>query len=250
LDRNGGAACKRKEWGTAAMSNTPERKSAVEKTASRHGRPRRELAGEVDVRILDAAYRLFLERGLAGASIDEIARLAPASKPTIYARFASKNELFTAVLLQKADALARVKSYRVAGATIDERLLSLVTVIMHAILAEDTVQVIRLAIAEAQRFPELAYTFQSVTRERWEEALLKLLAEVAYPDEGASAPLMSGDRERPARLFFSLFIAPLLLRALLGEELEAVRAEIGPHAASGAPVFLRACEGWGVIKGH
>ncbi len=232
------------------MTKMPEGTSGNEKSANRQGRPRRELAGEVDARILDAAYRLFVERGLAGASIDEIARLAPVSKPTIYARFASKEELFTAVLLQKADALTQVKSYRVAGATIEERILSLVTVVMNAILAEDTVQVIRIAIAEARRFPELAYTFQRITRERWEEALLELLAEVAHPNERASAPPLLGDRERPARLFFSLFIAPLLLRALLGEELEAVRAEIGPHAGSGAPIFLKACEGWGLIGGH
>jgi hypothetical protein len=32
-------------------------------------------AGEVDKRILDAARRVFLERGLAGANIEEIAGL-------------------------------------------------------------------------------------------------------------------------------------------------------------------------------
>jgi len=36
----------------------------------RSGRPRRELAGEVDERILDAARQVFLEHGLSGASID------------------------------------------------------------------------------------------------------------------------------------------------------------------------------------
>jgi AcrR family transcriptional regulator len=39
---------------------------------------------------LDAARRVFLERGLAGASIDEIAKLACAGKPTIYAGFPTR----------------------------------------------------------------------------------------------------------------------------------------------------------------
>src|SRR6185295_14337336 len=60
------------------------------RAASRTGRPPREFAGEVESRILNAARRVFLERGLAGASIDEIAELACAGKPTIYARFPGK----------------------------------------------------------------------------------------------------------------------------------------------------------------
>src|SRR5215469_14620192 len=61
---------------------------STEKRSSgrRIGRPRRELAGKVDDRILDAARRAFIKRGLAGASIDEIASMARAGKPTIYAR--------------------------------------------------------------------------------------------------------------------------------------------------------------------
>jgi hypothetical protein len=39
--------------------------------AVRVGRPPKELAGEVDARILDAARKLFLERGFEGASIDD-----------------------------------------------------------------------------------------------------------------------------------------------------------------------------------
>jgi AcrR family transcriptional regulator len=64
----------------------------------RSGRPPRELAGEVEERILDAAAEVFLERGFEGASVDEIADVARAGKPTIYARFPGKEALFTAVV--------------------------------------------------------------------------------------------------------------------------------------------------------
>lgn len=48
--------------------------------------------------VLDAAYRLFLERGYGGASMEAIAEAAGVSKPVVYDCFTSKEELFTAML--------------------------------------------------------------------------------------------------------------------------------------------------------
>ena len=48
--------------------------------------------------ILDAAVAVFAERGLHGASTDEIARLAGISQPYIYRLFGTKKELYLAVI--------------------------------------------------------------------------------------------------------------------------------------------------------
>ncbi len=48
--------------------------------------------------VLDAAYELFLEKGFEGTSMDAIAAAAGVSKPVVYDCFASKDELFTAML--------------------------------------------------------------------------------------------------------------------------------------------------------
>ena len=48
--------------------------------------------------VLDAAYRLFLERGYDRASMEAIAEAAGVTKPVVYDCFASKEELFTAML--------------------------------------------------------------------------------------------------------------------------------------------------------
>src|SRR5580704_11788940 len=79
---------------------TSSKKRSGGRVAMRTGRPLREFAGEVDQRILDAARSVFLERGLAGASIDEIAATARAGKPTIYARYPDKETLFAAVVMR------------------------------------------------------------------------------------------------------------------------------------------------------
>jgi AcrR family transcriptional regulator len=48
--------------------------------------------------VLDVAYALFLENGFEGTSMDAIAAAAGVSKPVVYDCFASKDELFTAML--------------------------------------------------------------------------------------------------------------------------------------------------------
>lgn len=47
--------------------------------------------------IVRAAKRVILENGLAAASMDDVAARAGTTKPTVYAHFASKDELFAAV---------------------------------------------------------------------------------------------------------------------------------------------------------
>src|ERR1700730_13854404 len=62
------------------------------------GRPTREEAVRRDARLLDVATTLFMERGFDGTSIDAVAEAAGVSKPTVYARYRDKRDLFAAVL--------------------------------------------------------------------------------------------------------------------------------------------------------
>ena len=48
--------------------------------------------------VLDAAQRLFAERGYAGSSMDAIAAAAGVTKPVVYECYPSKEELFAALL--------------------------------------------------------------------------------------------------------------------------------------------------------
>lgn len=61
----------------------------------RTARPRRD---EVRTRVLAAAARVVAERGLAGASLDQVAAAAGFTKGAVYSNFASKDELFLALL--------------------------------------------------------------------------------------------------------------------------------------------------------
>jgi AcrR family transcriptional regulator len=62
------------------------------------GKPRRLSAPERRRTIVDAALRLFAERGYEAASVDDIAREAGINVAVIYSHFRSKEELYTSVL--------------------------------------------------------------------------------------------------------------------------------------------------------
>jgi AcrR family transcriptional regulator len=225
------------------MGALPGRKRRLHKPATgRSGRPPRELAGEVDARILDAARQVFLERGLAGASIDEIAALAHAGKPSIYARFADKEALFAAVVMRNvAAAIERFSSKVPAGATIDERLVNVGATILHWCLTSN-IDLMRVSISEAHRFPDLASSVHHMARQRGEEAVGHLLGEAAQSDPLGVVPAFAPERlATTARFFIDVVVFPLITRALFGDTIESLRAEIEPHVARAVAFFLAAC---------
>jgi AcrR family transcriptional regulator len=207
---------------------------------ARSGRPPRALAGEVEERILDAARKVFLERGFEGASVDEIADVARAGKPTIYARFPGKAALFAAVMARKvSEKTSFYESISPTGATLEARLASIGTAILRNVLVAETVALCRAAIAEARRFPDLAASVHRMARERTSEAVAQLLGELPEADQ---LPAFAADRRAgTARYFIELILLPMLMRALFGEDLKALRAEIGPHVARTVAFFLAAC---------
>jgi AcrR family transcriptional regulator len=216
--------------------------------AVRTGRPPRELAGEVDQRILDAARRVFLERGLAGASIDEIAAIARAGKPTIYARYSDKEALFAAVVMRNvATTIEQFESVVPAGTTIEERLVDAAAALLNRVLVSDTIDMMRLGISEARRFPELAISVHRMARQRAEDTIRRTLGEVAQSDERDALPAFRPEQLTATTNFFvALVMMPLFLRALFGEKRKSLQAEVGPHVARSVAFFLAACRNGGV----
>ena len=216
--------------------------------AVRTGRPPGKRAGEVEARILDAARRLFLERGLAGTSVDEIASLARAGKPSIYCRFPSKETLFTAVVMRGLLAsIERFESDAPTRASVDERLERVGVTILKWVLVSETIGLVRLAIAEARRLPALASRVNRLARERGEEAVARLLREVAQSDELGKLPAFAPERRATTTHFFCrIVVLPLVIRALYGEKLKVLRAEIEQQVARGVAFFLAACRHGGV----
>src|SRR5882724_12364091 len=81
-------------------------KAKPARSVRRHsGRPTKEQAEQITGHLVDVATRLFLESSFEAVSIDLIAATARISKQTFYARFASKEELYAAVIRKSVDDL-------------------------------------------------------------------------------------------------------------------------------------------------
>lgn len=216
------------------------------------GRPPKELAGQVEERILDAAHRIFLKRGFEGASIDEIAETARSGKPTIYARFANKRALFTAVVMR--DVVSPIEQFKTelpTQASSEERLMIAGIALLNWSLDSERMRMMRLAVAEAPRFPDLASMVSQTARERATELAARLLGEIAQSGDLETLPAFaSGRLAITARFFLDLVIVPILMQALFRVDLEPLRVEIGPHVARSVAFFLVACRNDGVTPGR
>jgi AcrR family transcriptional regulator len=178
--------------------------------------------------LLDAALEVFAEKGFSAARIDDVAARAGISKGTLYLYFASKEELFKAVVRQALlPGLTRVERLLAAhpGAAA-ERIRAVIGQI-GALLQNTQIGVIpKLVIAEAGNFPELARFYH---REVISRGLGLLGAEIERGvARGEFRPL---DPAHGARLL----VAPVLLAAIWKSTFE-------PHAGAplDAPAFLAA----------
>lgn len=120
------------------------------------GRPTLESAAALRANLLSTALDLFLEKGYGGASLNQIAKQAGVSRDTIYRQFADKKELFHeaagAVFSAMASHLSGVVRLEDPPKLVLERVIRYINL---DTADEKTNSVIRLAIMEAYRFPEL-----------------------------------------------------------------------------------------------
>lgn len=109
--------------------------------------------------ILDAAAGLFLRKGFLGTSMDEVAALAAVSKQTVYKQFASKEALFLGIVESMTGAASdRVQVEMPAPADLTQvasELRGHAERLMTIALSPELLQLRRLVIGEAGRFPAL-----------------------------------------------------------------------------------------------
>jgi len=212
----------------------------------RPGRPSKDQAGDVKARILDAAQRVFLERGYQSASLDEIAETAPASKPTIYAHFAGKEALFEAVVARVIDGLTDFDGFEPKGRSVQDKLASLGIEVVERFI-EDTIGVTRATIAEAERFPALSRHVHEAGRDRAAAAVSHVLNDATQPVSRSSKGPFGPKRSlATAQIFMDLILLPMLMRALMGEGAKELRSELPVFVRERISFFLAACEAdWG-----
>jgi len=193
---------------------------ALQRTGRRGGggRPTREEAEARDARLLDVATSLFMERGFDGTSIDAVAEAAGVSKPTVYARYRDKRDLFVAVLrgrirkwLAPISAAAEAQASETSPKSIKTTLHELSRHMVAYTLAPEAGALQRILSAQAVQFPELAKLAN-------EEGWLRTVRGVSsiLRQSAARGQITVDDPELAADMFLNLVLGHCKRLALYG----------------------------------
>jgi AcrR family transcriptional regulator len=184
--------------------------------------------------ILDAAQEEFANKGYNGTSLRSIIERVGGSKSTLYAYFGNKEDLFAAVVARTGhdDALPELSEN---PDKLEETLIVFAEDRLKRVLAKQNIRIMRLVIAEADRFPDNGQVYfnhsPSVTYEKLSSffARMRLLGVLNVPDEQFAT---------------EQFIGPLLMRPLLarlyGVSKEPTVSEIEVQARNNVTAFLKA----------
>lgn len=127
--------------------------------------------------LITAALDLFVERGFAATKLDEVAARAGVSKGTLYLYFASKEELFKAVIQQGILPALEQGEEMLAQHTGDtaELLRDLIYRWWEVVGNTRQAGILKLIISEAGNFPEVARYFHDNVTRRVDELLSTVL---------------------------------------------------------------------------
>jgi TetR/AcrR family transcriptional regulator, mexJK operon transcriptional repressor len=188
--------------------------------------------------ILEAATTVFLRNGYLGTSMDEIAALAAVSKQTVYKHFADKERLFSEIVVSTVNeagepTVDEVVNLRDSG-DIEADLRDLARRLLERVMQPRLLQLRRVVIGEAGRFPELGRTFYELGPGRTVDALA-----LAF-DNLAERGVLELDDPRLAAAHFNWLIMsiPLNQAMLFGQD--EPPADLDRYADTGVRVFLAA----------
>jgi AcrR family transcriptional regulator len=113
--------------------------------------------------ILNAARELFLEKGFAGASMDDVAMRAGVSKQTVYAHFSDKQRLFTELIEADVGQIEQPQHPLAATMAQSEDLAADLRAYarwhLSHVMQAHLLRMRRMLIGEAERFPQLAQSW-------------------------------------------------------------------------------------------
>lgn len=188
--------------------------------------------------ILDAARTVFLRRGFAAASVDEIAAIAAISKVTLYKYFPSKEQLFAAVIQRDIEiAERRSDDHLDALATTSDLpgdLRAFAREFVTTVTAPDLLRMRRLVATEAERFPDLARTWDERGRLRGLRTLRQLFGALA------GRGLLTGNLDVAADQFLWLLLGAPFNESLFSPAGTAEPRDWAAHADAAVTTFLAA----------
>jgi AcrR family transcriptional regulator len=186
--------------------------------------------------LLDAAREVFLEKGYASATIDEVVSRAGGSKATVYSLFENKEGLFAALVAEAAEELSElVRTYPLDG-RIEDNLRDFGQHYLEILTRPERTALFRLVLGECGRVPEVGDIFYRTGPQVIFQRVAELLRAAA-----ARGQIAIADPEGMAHFFIDAVRGHMHMQVMLNPTRRPTAKEIERHVDFVVENFLRAC---------
>ena len=187
---------------------------------------------------LEAATAVFLEKGYANTTLDDIIARSGGSRQTLYTLFGGKQGLFAALVAERTSQIFNSweEDGNLLGRPPEQVLVEVGTRYLEAITTSDALGVYRLVVAECRFMKELAEEF-------WERGPSRSRALLAayFAHQVERGTLLLEDPERAAHQFWGMLLGNLHMQCLLGLRPAPNRTEIEAYVRTAVARFLDGC---------
>lgn len=204
------------------------RKPFADESGASRGEKRR-------ARLLEAARKVFLERGFEGTTLDHLIAAAGGSRTTLYEQFGDKEGLFAAIIEAICD---DIQAPLADGPGSDPDpgtvLQAFALRYMKRLMEAESLALYRLVVADSRRFPTLGARVFAAGPERGAQGLAEYLRA-----QSRAGTLRVRDPDRSVRIFLEMIKGDLHTRALFGAGPPPEPREIEATVRSAVGIFLR-----------
>ena len=186
--------------------------------------------------LLDAARAVFLEKGYANATIDEVVARAGGSKATVYSLFENKEGLFAALVAEAAEELADLLHKSPMDGALENSLRTFGRRYLEILIRPERLALFRLVIGECGRVPEVGDIFYRTGP----QPIFQRVAELLRTAQARGQVTVS-DVEGMAHFFIDALRGHVHMQVLLNPTRRPTPKEIERHVDFVVENFLRAC---------
>jgi TetR/AcrR family transcriptional regulator, mexJK operon transcriptional repressor len=186
---------------------------------------------------LEAATAVFLEKGYANATLDDVIARSGGSRQTLYSLFGGKQGLFEALITERSGKIfAPFSAEDLLDRTPDEVLVEVGVRYLETVMTPDTLGFHRLVVAEGVFMKELAERF-------WEmgPAHTRALLASYFEQQTRRGALRLHDPEQAAQQFWGMLLGSFQMQCLLGLREAPGSEEIEAFVRTAVAWFLDGC---------
>lgn len=189
--------------------------------------------------MMEAATAVFLEKGYAAATLDDIIARSGGSRQTLYALFGGKQGLFEGLVAERsANIFEPLPNDELDDRPPEEVLSALGIRYLEIVTTPEALGTYRLVVTESAMRKEVAELFWRAGPGKLRTLLAGYLAR-----QSERGLLHLDDTELAARHFIGMLLGTLQMECLLGLRETPEPAEVAAHVGSVVKQFMDGCRG-------